>query len=54
LNQKRCVADPSDGNLAVYQLRKDRAALLANTSRQQCLPNQLAEKRARIEMLRRR
>ena len=54
LNQKRRVADPGDGDLAVDQLRENRTALLADAPRQQRLPNQFAEKRARIEMSGRR
>jgi hypothetical protein len=44
------MADPGDGDLAADQLRENRTALLSNAPRQQRLPNQLAEKRARIEM----
>jgi len=54
LDEKRRVADPGDGDLAVLQFWEDRAAWLAVARREPALQDQLLEKSARVEMLRRR
>ena len=54
LDEKRRVADPGDGDLAVLQFWEDRATRLAVARREPALQDQLLEKSARVEMLRRR
>jgi hypothetical protein len=54
LDEKRRVADPGDGNLAVLQFWEDRAARPAVARREPALQDQLLKKSARVEMLRRR
>ena len=47
------MPDPGHGELAITELGKCGLPVLARAPRQQCLPDHLAEKGARIEMLRR-
>jgi len=54
LDEKRRVADPGDGDLAVLQFWEHRAARLAVARREPALQDQLLKKSARVEMLRRR
>ena len=54
LDQKRRVADPGNRHLAAVEFGEDRSPRLAHPRREQCFPDQLPEKRARIEMLGRR
>ena len=51
LHQKRCVADPRQGHVALFQLRELRPAMLAFAASQQRFPHHLVEKRARIEVV---
>jgi hypothetical protein len=50
LNEEGRVADPGDGDFAVFQFREDGPAMLAGAAREQCLPDHLMKKGARIEM----
>jgi hypothetical protein len=45
------MADPGDGSLAVGKFGKRRLPMLAGAPREQCLPNHLAKKGARVEVL---
>jgi hypothetical protein len=48
------VADPGDGDLAALELGKNRMMRRAPAPREPAFPDHFLEKRARIEMLRRR
>jgi hypothetical protein len=50
LNQERSVTNPGQSHLAVIELGKHGAAVLADTTGQQCLPHHFPKKSARIEM----
>ena len=54
LDQEGGMADPRDGDLAMFQLGKNRALMLAVARREQGFPDQLAKKCGGIEMFRRR
>lgn len=54
LDEKRCVTDPGDGNLAMPEPGKHRAAGSPRARRQPSLPDEFLKKRARIEMFGRR
>ena len=54
LDQERGMADPGDGDLAVFKFGKNRPLMFAVARCEQSLPDQLAEKRGRVEMLCRR
>ena len=54
LDEKRGVADPSNGHLTVTQFRERRLFMFPGAPGQQRLPNHFVEESAGIEMLRRR
>ena len=54
LDEKRGVADPGDGDFAVFQFWENRAARLAVARREPAFQDQFVEKSARVEMFRRR
>jgi len=54
LDQKRCVADPGNRNLAAVELGEDRMPRLAHPGREQRFPKPARGKTCAIEMFRRR